>query len=296
VAKGNRKSRRGAQQMRRNRIDMAVTGLRNELMNQGLDPQSAFNFARMALSQKGVTIARNGKVHYRNSIYNAHEFANSPLIRYVTGEKAKAQNKKALLADPNYQMALSQLGLARDQSQAALDAQRRQAELDFGDPSFVQNDPILAAAVGANQFSTTKALQDSYAAQQRNVNQTSNQAGTLFGGGNVSGQQQATHVFAGQQQEATSALQNLLNSLTMQGSQLSQNYNLGQQNALLQTQQNLAAQGIASASGPKLKYNPFKLYRPPRAPRAPKPPRPPGGRSRLPGATSYPGGGPTVGL
>lgn len=293
-----RKSRKGGANMRRNRVDYAVQTLRNELINQGLDPQSAFNFARMALSQKGVTIGRNGKVHYRHALYTAADFANSPLVKYVTGEKAKAANQKALLADPNYQMALSQLGLARDQSQAALDAQRRQATLDFGDPSFVQNDPILAAAVGANQFSTSQALKDSYAQQQRSVTQNANTAGTLFGGGNTSGQQQATHVYAGQQQEATSALQNLMNSLTMQGSQLSQNYNLGQQNALLQTQQNLQEQGLLSKSGPKLKYGKFSLYKPPRQPRrprAPKPPPRPRMSSGLPSSMA-PGSGPIVGV
>ena len=196
----------------------------------------------------------------------------------MTGEKAKTANKAALLADPNYQMALQQLGLARDQGNATIGQQRSQALIDFGDPSFVQNDPTLAAAVGANPFGTSEVLAQNYGRQQQAVNQQSNLLGTNFGGGVQSGQTEATHVYAGQQANATSALQNLLNNLGQQSEQLGQNYNLGQQNALLQTQQNLQAQGLLAAHGPKLstggKYR-FFNNRPPRAPRPPKPPRGP---------------------
>jgi hypothetical protein len=218
----------------------------------------------MALSQKGVTIGRKGNVHYKGDTFKASQWSTSPLVEYVTGEKATALNQKKIEADPNYQMALSNLALTRDQSQAGLDAQRRQSLLDYGDPSFVQGDPVLAAAVAANPFSTSRLQQQNYLADQRGAAQTSNRAGTLFGGGYQSGQLEATHQFAGNSFQSTSALQNLLNALSLQGQQLGQNYNLGAQNALLQTQQNLAQAGTLSASAPKLALGRFRLFKPPR--------------------------------
>ena len=213
----------------------------------------------------------------------------------MTGAKAKAANEAFIKADPNYQMALSQLGLARDQSQSALDARGGRPHWTSATRASSRTTRYWAAAA-ANKFSTTQALQDQYAQQQRTVRSTANAAGTLFGGGQVSGQQQATHIFAGQQQEATSAIQNLLNSLSMQSSQLGQNYSLGQQNALLQTQQNLLAQGSLSKSGPKLKINPFKLYNP-KQPRRPRQPRGGGGgMSSGPPSGSSPIGGPVRGI
>ncbi len=271
-----------------------MTGLVNALVEKGFSGTDAQNFAKMALSQKGVSIGRRGQIHYKGDIYQSGAFANNPLVNYVTGEKAKAANKAALLADPNYQMALQQLGLARDQGNATIGQQRNQALIDFGDPSFVQGDPTLAAAVGANPFGTSQTL---YHNQQSNLQGLASQANSLgvsAGGGLQSGLQQAQHVYAGNQAQATSALQNLLDNLTQQGQQLGQNYNLGQQNALLQTQQNLAAQGLLAAHGPKLQTKgfTFKLWnpRPPRQPtnrlsnatgtlrnRPPNAPPPPGG-------------------
>ena len=237
-----------------------MTGLTNALIQKGFTGQQAQQFARMALTQKGVTIGRGGRIHYKGDIYRSQAFINNPLVSYVTGEKAKAANKAALLADPNYQMALQQLGLARDQGNATLTSQRNQALLDFGDPTFVQGDPTLAAAVGANPFGTSQTLYHNQQQNLQGLNQQANQLGVSAGGGLVSGQQQAQHVYAGQQAGATSALQNLLDNLTQQSQQLGQNYNLGQQNALLQTQQNLQAQGLLAAHGPGLKFGTYKLF------------------------------------
>lgn len=273
------------------RINRAVTGLVNALMEKGYNSADALKFATMALKQHGVTIGRGGKVHYKGGLYNAHQFVNSPLIAYVTGAKAKAANEATLKADPNYQQALATLALARDQGNAALTQQRTQALTDFGDPTFVQNDPTLAAAVGANPFGTSRLLEQGYQQQRQNVGQTANLLGTNFGGGVQSGMLGAQHTFAGQQSQATSALQNLLNSLSLQQSQLGQNYTLGAQNALVQSQQNLAQQGLLSASAPRPKkgasYNLFKGPphpthgggggggAPPPPPRQPRPPKPP---------------------
>lgn len=221
----------------------------------------------MALSQKGVTIGRKGQIHYKGSLYGAKDFATSPLVQYVSGEKAKILNQAKIEADPNYQAALAQLKLSMTQNQAGLDAQRRQALVDYGDPTFVQNDPVLAAAVGANRFGTSQLLQQSYNQNLGQVQNQSNVAGTLFGGGAQAGRQEAQRQFAGGAQQNVSALQNLLNSLTLQSQQLSQNYNLGSQNALLQTQQNLGQMGTLSASAPKFHIGAFHMFRPPRQPR-----------------------------
>lgn len=292
--KGGKGKGGGGGGVRRNyRINLALSNLQNALIEKGFDANQAFRFARMALTQKGVEIGRNGQVHYKGSLYKAADFVNNPLIQYVTGAKAKAENEAALKADPNYQMALAQLGLARDQSQSALDAQKRQALIDFGDPSFVQGDPALAAAAGANPFGTAQTLLRNYGADQRQIAQQSNDLGTNFGGGQQSGMLEAQHQFAGQQSNATSALQNLLDSITMQGSQYSQNYDLGAKNALLQTQQNLQAQGLLSAHGPKMKFGTYHLFtgRPPRPPRT-RQPRPPRTDQGLGGGMGGPGANP----
>jgi len=255
-----------------------MTGLVNALILKGFTGQQAQQFARMALTQKGVTIGRNGRVHYKGDFYNAAQFVNSPLIQYVTGAKAKAANEATLKADPNYQQALASLALARDQSQSALDQQRSQALLDFGDPTFVQGNPLLAASVGANPFGTSRLLQSAYNTNRAQIAQSANQLGTNFGGGEASGDVEAQRQFAGQQSQAVSALQNLLNGLSMQSSQLGQNYTLGAKNALIQSQQNLQQEGLLSASAPKIKFGTFNLFRAPRMGRnngVPRPPRPP---------------------
>lgn len=256
--RGRRSDRAGT---RGYRINLAVTNLTNALMANGLDSSSALRFARMALTQKGVTIGRRGFVHYKGSRYNASQFASSPLARYVTGAKAKAMNEAAVKADPNYQAAIAQLALTQQQGQAGLDAQRRSALLDFGDPNFVQGDPTLAAAVGANPFSTSRLLQQQYEGNRRANLVNSNVIGTNFGGGLTSGQVEAQHAFAGSQSNATTALGNLLGSLTQQGTSLSQNQALGGQQALLQTQQNLAQEGVLSASAPRYHVGSFNLFR-----------------------------------
>jgi hypothetical protein len=275
--KGGRPNRARAQ-----RIDLAMNGLVNALVLKGFTGQQAQQFARMALTQKGVTIGKGGRVHYKGGVYNAQQFVDSPLIRYVTGAKAKAANEATIKADPNYQQALATLALARDQGNAALTQQRTQALTDFGDPTFVQNDPTLAAAVGANPFGTSRLLEEGYRTQLGSNAQQANLLGTNFGGGLTSANLGAQHTFAGQQSQATGALQNLLNSLSLQSSQLGQNYTLGQQNALVQSQQNLQQQGLLSASAPKVKFGTYNLFHAAKAQAgAPRPPRPP---RRPPGA------------
>lgn len=268
---------------RNQRIDQAMTGLENALMMKGFSSHDATQFARMALTQKGVTIGRNGRVHYKGGLYSAAQFVNNPLIAYVTGAKAKAANMATLKADPNYQQALATLALTRDQSQSAIDQQRSQALLDFGDANFVQNNPALAASAGANPFGTSRLLEQGYQQQRQDISQSANQLGTNFGGGITAANVAAQHTFAGQQSQATSALQNLLNGLSLQSTQLGQDYTLGAKNALVQSQQNLQQQGILSASAPKVKFGTFNLFRhprKPRAPHAPPPPKPPGHGSK----------------
>jgi hypothetical protein len=123
-------------------------------------------------------------------------------------------------------------------------------------------------------------LQGQYQQNQNMVSQAANRAGTNFGGGAVSGQLEAQHQFAGSQANASSALGNLLGSLNQQGTSLSQNQALGGQQALLQTQQNLAQEGVLSASAPKLNTGgSYHLWRAQQQARRragiPKPPPPP---------------------
>lgn len=268
---------------RQTRINLAWTNLQNALIAKGFSSHDAGQFARMALTQKGVEIGRGGRVHYKGGVYNANQFVTNPLIQYVTGAKAKAANEATIKADPNYQQALANLALTRDQQQAAITQQRSQALTDFGDPTFVQGDPALAAAAGANPFGTSQLLQNAYATQQRSVAANANQIGTNFGGGQTSGNIAAQRQFAGQQSGAVTALQNLLNGLSLQSSQLGQDYTLGSQNALVQSQQNLQQQGLLSKSAPKIKFGTYNLFRAPKAgqhggggpPHAPPPPRAP---------------------
>lgn len=280
---GKKGSKNGPRHRQRGQaIDAAVTRLSNALFDKGMSAPDANRFARMALSQKGVTIGRKGQIHYKGSLFKAEDFATSPLIQYVSGQKAKLANEAKIKADPNYQAALAGLALTRDQSQAGLDAQRRQALVDYGDPSFVQGDPVLQSAIKANQFGTSQLLHQAYQQNQQAATQAANVSGTLFGGGQASGQREAQRQFAGGSQQGITALQNLLSSLTLQGQQLSQSYGLGSQNALLQTQQNLADQGTLSASAPRFHIGRFRMFRPPRPPQPPRGVHPSGPRKRGP--------------
>ena len=280
--KGKQPPKVSVETRRKQIYNRAVGQLRNALIDKGLDPNSALRFAQVALAKaQGASIGPRGQIHLKGQVYNAKDFANTPLIDFITGAKAKAANQKVLLADPTYQQNLAQLGLSRDQSLADLEAQRRSALIDFGDASFVQGDPVLAAAIRANKdFSTSALLNQAYQRQQNQVQQAAGAAGTVFGGGLQSGLGEARRVYAGNEADATRTLVDLLSNINMQRANLGQNYDLGQRGALLQAQQALTAAGVLQpATPPALKKGPFKWWTPPHPPAGggPRPPRPPRG-------------------
>lgn len=243
----------------------AITKLQGELIKKGLDPGSALKFAELSLSKaQGVSIGKGGLIHYKGRAYNAADFAHTPLIDYVTGAKAQAENKAALESDPVYQQTLANLGLNRDQSLAQLSSERRNSLIDFGDPSFVTGDPVLAAAVKANPFSTSNLLAEANRRNVSNMTQNANMAGTIFGGGLVSGTREANRQNSADQADALTKLTRYLTENNMQQTNIGQTYDLGQRNALVQAQQALTSAGLFNAStAPNLKAGGFKLFRPP---------------------------------
>ena len=261
-------------QVRRRRVFQgAVTQLRNALIDRGIDPAAALRFAQVALAkQQGASIGKGGRIHFKGDVYNAADFAKTPLIDVITGAKARADNQKVLLDDPAYRQTLAELTLNRDQGISDLEAQRRTALIDFGDPAFVEGDPVLAAAVKANRdFSISGLLNTNYQRNQHDVQQAASRAGTVFGGGVHSGMLEAQRVFAGNQADATRTLTDLLSNVNMQKANYGQNYELGQRGALLQAQQALTAAGVLQPeTPPSLRSGGFKWFKPP-------PPRPGGG-------------------
>ncbi len=249
-------------------IDRAVNSLRNALIDKGLDPDAALRFAKVALSKsQGTAVGKGGIIRYKNKTYNAEDFAKTPLIDFITGAKAKADNIAAIQGDPNYQQTLAQLGLTRDQTNADLEAQRRSALLSFGDPNFVTNDPILQAAVEANPFSTTQLQRENYNRDLGTVATAANKAGTLLGGGYISGQREAQRRFAGNVAQGTQLLTDQLGSLNMQTGNAGSDYALGQRAALIQAQQALSDAGLLQPeTGPDIHPGQIAWWRQPPIP------------------------------
>lgn len=238
----------GTKQARTLAVQRAVGAVRNALSEQGINPQTALQYARVILSRPGVQIGRGGNIFYQGQRYAPSAFASSKLAQIATGQQAQKLNQQAVQGDPGYLQALATLGLNRDQATSDLEAQRRQQLLQFGDPSFVSGDPTLAAAAGANPFSTVALMQQAYQNAQSAAAQAANRAGTYYGGGEVSGQQEAGRVNAAQNQQATTALQNLLNSISQQEAQLSQQYDVGKTGAYQDAYNALLASGAIHAA------------------------------------------------
>src|SRR6476659_1705328 len=230
--------------------DRAIGAVRNGLTDRGIDSNLALHLAKVLLTRPGVHIERGGKLFYHGQEYDPAAFASSHLADIATGKVAEARNQKAIEGDPTYIQGLANLALARDQATAGLADQRRQALIQFGDPSFAGSDALTAGAAAANPFGTSQLLAKQYSDQKLAAANAANRAGVFYGGGEVSGQNQAQRDYAAQNQDATTQLEALLASLYQQNAMATQGYNIGQQQARLDAYNNLLASGAIHASAP----------------------------------------------
>jgi len=244
------RSPRGGGRKRRNAgiIDAAVTGLREALIARGYDPNTALHFANIILSRPGVTLTRNG-VRYQGKVYDSAHLATSRLADFVTGELARKQNESVIQGDPGYLAARAQLGLNRDFLSADLGDQQRRAAIDWGDPAYAPDSQVGQAAA-ANPFSAMRLLERAYRNQALQKTQDSNRAGTLFGGGYQSGQQEAGRVRAANLSEGTRSITDLLAQINQQRAQSGQQYSAGISVALAEAQQRLLQAGQIHAVSP----------------------------------------------
>lgn len=261
---------------RQHRLGLALAGVQQALIARGVDPGQAMRYAQVVLSRPGVTIGRGGHVRYQGQSYKAAAFAGTKLADYVTGLQAQHQNQAAIQGDPNYQTDLANLTLQQQLSTAGLDDQQRRAILDFGSPAYTQ-DPLLAGEAAANPFSVEALLSRQLAQNRSQAGQAANRVGTLFGGGQVSGQAQAQRSYAGQQADATQQLVDLIAGLGQQRSQAQSIFDTGRQTSLQQTTAQLMSSGaIHAAQAPHLQVGQYHfLHRVPHVPHVPPPPPPP---------------------
>lgn len=283
--------------------DRAVGAVRNGLTDRGIDSQLALHLARVLLTRPGVRIERGGKIFYHGQEFGAAAFAKSHLADIATGEVAKARNQKAIEGDPGYIQNLATLALQRDQATAGLADQRRQALIQFGDPSFAGSDALTAGAARANPFGTSQLLAKQFSDQKLAAANAANRAGTTFGGGEISGQAQAQRDYSAQNQDATTQLQSLLAALDQQNALAQQGYGIGQNQARLDAYNSLLASGAIHAARPpswdvgSFAYRGFGK-RGAAGGGSNRGNAPAGGRPTLPPGTvyptGYPGGGPIV--
>lgn len=244
--------------------DRAVGALRNALTEGGMSSADAMKYARVALQQKGVTLGKGGAIYYQGKRMDASSFAKSPLVNYVTGVKAANQNKALITADPGYQLSLAAATLKRDQALADYTAQRNQAVIQFGDPSYAGSDSLLAGEAQANPNSTAALLNLEYGRAQQGTNMAANRLGVGDGGGVQSGQTENGRVHVAQEQDATTKLQTLLDQIARGSGDALQQYTLDQNTAYQQAYQDLLKAGTLHAVGaPSVTTQGFHYYQPP---------------------------------
>lgn len=265
--------------------DRAVANVRNALMEKGMNATDASKYAKLALTQPHVTLGKGGSIFYKGRRFNPAQFAQSGLVNYVTGKRASTLNQKAITGDAGYQATLAQLALARDQGNAALEAQRRDAEIQFGDPSFVQGDPLTAGAALANPNSTVALLNLQKQRADAAAGEAANRAGTYYGGGLQSGLAENQRVNVAQNQDAVTKLQQLLSQIGTGIGNANQTYAVGQNNAYQQAYQDMLKAGTIHAAAPPnlsvggFHYNfpqPQQVHNPGNNGPPPPPPIPPG--------------------
>lgn len=239
----------GAQRQERlRRLSLAETGIRNALIQRGIDPGLALRYSEAILRSPGVSIGK-GTITYHGKTFTPDKFASSPLADLLTGVTAQKQNQAAIMGEPGYLQDVAELGFQRDTQLASIDDQRRRSLLNFGDPRYI-SDPTLAAEAAANPFSLQHALALQDEQRQQAVHQAANQSGTLFGGGYQSGQAEAGRQNAASVTSATQQLQDVLSGLGQQGAGVTGAYGLGQGRALLDATQRLESQGLLHAATP----------------------------------------------
>jgi hypothetical protein len=234
---------------RHRRLNLAETGIRNALIQRGVDPGLALRYSEAILRSPGVSIGK-GEIRYRGKTFTPEAFASSPLGDLLTGITAQKQNQAAITSEPGYLQDLAELGFSRDTQLAGVDDQRRRALLNFGDPRYAQGDPTLAAEAAGNPFSLQAGLSLADQERQQAVHQVANQAGTLFGGGYQSGQLEAARQNAAGVTSATQQLQDVLAGLSQQRAGTVGAFGLGQSRALLDSTQRLESQGLLHAATP----------------------------------------------
>lgn len=280
----------------------AVGAVRNALTDRGIASDLALHLARVLLTRPGVKIERNGKIFYHGQQFDATAFGSSHLADVASGKFAEQQNQKVIEGDPGYQQAMANLALARDQSLAGLADQRRQALIQFGDPSFAGQDTLTAGAAAANPFGTSQLLARQFQLDKLAEANAANRAGTTFGGGAQSGQDQAQRNYSAQNQDAVTQLQSLLSSLDQQNALAQQGYGVGQNQARLDAYNALLASGaIHAATPPNWRVGSFAYRgfgnrgRARGGAGAPGPGQYGGNRGSLPPGTVYPTSYPTNG-
>lgn len=235
---------------RRAVIDRAVNNVRNALTESGQTPNDALRLARILLTRPGVKLGKGGTIFYKGQAFKPAAFAQSDLARLATGATAQARNTAAIQGDPGYLQSLANLGLARDQATSGVEDQRRQALIEFGDPSFAGSDATLAGEARANPFGTSQLLQKNYQDQQSAARQLANRSGVYQGGALSSGLGEAQRQYSLQNQDATTALQQLLAQLSQQQAAAGQAYGVGKSQAQLDAYNALLASGAIHAAKP----------------------------------------------
>lgn len=229
-------------------IQRAIGAVSNALVESGTSPTDSQRLAKILLTRPGVTLGKGGNIFWKGTRYDPTAFAKSDLAKLATGATAEAKNQTAIQGDPGYLQALASLGLARDQATAGLEDQRRQALIEFGDPSFAGSDATLAAEARANPFGTSQLLSKNYTDQQSAARQLANRGGVYQGGALTSGLGEAQRQYALNNQEQTTALQQLLASLAQQQAAAGQAYGVGQSQAQLDAYNALLASGAIHAA------------------------------------------------
>ena len=251
----------------------ALGAVRNALVEGGMNPGLAMRYAKIALTQPHVTLGKGGSIFYKGRRFTPEAFSKSNLVDYVTGAQATKTNQGLITGDAGYQAQLAQLALQRDQGVAALEAARRDALIQFGDPSFVQGDPLTAGAAQANPNSTVALLALQKRRSDAAAQQAANRVGTLYGGGYQGGLQENQRINVAQNQDAVTKLQQLLSQSATGIGNAQQAYSIGQNSAYQQAYQDMLKAGtLHSVGAPNLAAGAYHYAFP-----QPRPLRPPGG-------------------
>lgn len=242
-------------------FDTHRDALSRALVARGVDPDVSERMAGLILRQPGIRLGPD-RIRFGGQRYGAEAFAKTKLVDRLSGLLAERQNRSLIEGEPGYQSALAELGYERDTGLSALDAQRRQAVLDFGDPAMT-NDPLLAAEAGANPYSVQQLLAQAVTRQRAEAAQQANRYGTFYGGGLQSGYGEVARQAASQRTEGYRTLSDLLSGLEGQRADIRNRYGLGQARGLQDATQRLLESGQYHAvTAPRLRRRRATFYDP----------------------------------